>query len=140
VQTLVGSIGLIASVPLTTALACWVVTRSADEEPEPDVPPVRRPNRGGASRGPGLDRPATRRPEAVVPAWQPPPPPQQWAPQRSGAPGGGQAAAQDPRPSESWVPQRPGPGQPQRPRTGQVPRHRPPTASEPEQPERPRWP
>jgi uncharacterized membrane protein len=30
VQTLVGSIGLIASVPLTTALACWVVTSSAD--------------------------------------------------------------------------------------------------------------
>jgi uncharacterized membrane protein len=27
VQTLVGSIGLVASVPLTTALACWVVTR-----------------------------------------------------------------------------------------------------------------
>jgi uncharacterized membrane protein len=29
VQTLVGSIGLVASVPLTTALACWVVTSSA---------------------------------------------------------------------------------------------------------------
>jgi uncharacterized membrane protein len=29
VQTLVGSIGLVASVPLTTALACWVVTRPA---------------------------------------------------------------------------------------------------------------
>ncbi|MGH9213959.1 MAG: YibE/F family protein [Acidimicrobiales bacterium] len=28
VQTLVGSIGLVASVPMTTALACWVVTRS----------------------------------------------------------------------------------------------------------------
>jgi uncharacterized membrane protein len=27
VQTLVGSIGLVASVPLTTALACWVATR-----------------------------------------------------------------------------------------------------------------
>ena len=26
VQTLVGSIGLVASVPLTTALACWVIT------------------------------------------------------------------------------------------------------------------
>lgn len=29
VQTLVGSIGLVASVPLTTVLACWVITRSA---------------------------------------------------------------------------------------------------------------
>ena len=38
VQTLVGSIGLVASVPLTTALACWVVTsappaRQARQEP-----------------------------------------------------------------------------------------------------------
>jgi uncharacterized membrane protein len=31
VRTLVGSIGLIASVPITTALAAFVVTRSADE-------------------------------------------------------------------------------------------------------------
>ena len=29
VQTLIGSIGLMASVPLTTALACWVVTSSS---------------------------------------------------------------------------------------------------------------
>jgi uncharacterized membrane protein len=35
VQTLVGSIGLVASVPLTTALASWVVTLSSrDEQPE----------------------------------------------------------------------------------------------------------
>jgi uncharacterized membrane protein len=35
VQTLVGSIGLVASVPLTTALAAWVVTLSGrDEEPD----------------------------------------------------------------------------------------------------------
>lgn len=39
VQTLVGSIGLVASVPLTTALACWVVTRTARTAPPP--PPVR---------------------------------------------------------------------------------------------------
>jgi hypothetical protein len=34
VQTLVGSIGLVASVPITTALACWVITRppGADDE------------------------------------------------------------------------------------------------------------
>jgi uncharacterized membrane protein len=35
VQTLVGSIGLVASVPLSTALASWVVTLSSrDEQPE----------------------------------------------------------------------------------------------------------
>jgi uncharacterized membrane protein len=45
VQTLVGSIGLVASVPLTTALACWVVTRSAptDEPFEPYEPYDRDP-------------------------------------------------------------------------------------------------
>jgi uncharacterized membrane protein len=37
VQTLVGSIGLVASVPLTTALACWILTRApADPLPPPD--------------------------------------------------------------------------------------------------------
>jgi uncharacterized membrane protein len=41
VQTLVGSIGLVASVPLTTALACWVIgtadaTAAADHVHEPD--------------------------------------------------------------------------------------------------------
>jgi uncharacterized membrane protein len=48
VQTLVGSIGLVASVPITTALACWVVTRSA----EPDqraAPPL------GPTGGPGTE-------------------------------------------------------------------------------------
>jgi uncharacterized membrane protein len=34
VQTLVGSIGLVASVPLTTALACWVITRAGVDEHE----------------------------------------------------------------------------------------------------------
>ena len=38
VQTLVGSIGLVASVPLTTALAAWVVTRAAAEDREPPLP------------------------------------------------------------------------------------------------------
>ncbi len=37
VQTLVGSIGLVASVPLTTALASWVVTLSGREE-QPERP------------------------------------------------------------------------------------------------------
>jgi hypothetical protein len=35
VQTLVGSIGLVASVPLTTALASWVVTL-ADRQQQPE--------------------------------------------------------------------------------------------------------
>jgi uncharacterized membrane protein len=47
VQTLVGSIGLVASVPLTTALASWVVTLSGHAEPvgpvEPEPPPGGRP-------------------------------------------------------------------------------------------------
>jgi uncharacterized membrane protein len=44
VQTLVGSIGLVASVPLTTALASWVVTLSGrDEQPERFDRPRRSP-------------------------------------------------------------------------------------------------
>ena len=46
VQTLVGSIGLVASVPLTTALACRVITRPAGPAA---------PDRGGAHAGPGED-------------------------------------------------------------------------------------
>jgi uncharacterized membrane protein len=38
VQTLVGSIGLVASVPLTTALACWVVIRSGSARRPADTP------------------------------------------------------------------------------------------------------
>ncbi len=43
VRTLVGSIGLIASVPITTALASFVVTRPADESPGRRRSPPRRP-------------------------------------------------------------------------------------------------
>jgi hypothetical protein len=42
VQTLVGSIGLVASVPLTIALACWVIGAADDEAtdgPWPDTHP-----------------------------------------------------------------------------------------------------
>jgi uncharacterized membrane protein len=46
VQTLVGSIGLVASVPLTTALACLVITRSTARPDrytsQPDAPPTGR--------------------------------------------------------------------------------------------------
>jgi uncharacterized membrane protein len=44
VQTLVGSIGLVASVPLTTALASWIVTLAGrEEQPEHFTLPSRRP-------------------------------------------------------------------------------------------------
>jgi uncharacterized membrane protein len=44
IQTLVGSIGLVASVPLTTALASWVVTlASRDDQPEQFTWPTRHP-------------------------------------------------------------------------------------------------
>jgi uncharacterized membrane protein len=49
-QTLVGSIGLVASVPLTTAIACWVVTRR--DEPDWMAEPPPRPSR--PSRSPQL--------------------------------------------------------------------------------------
>jgi uncharacterized membrane protein len=59
VQTLVGSIGLVASVPLTTVLACWVITLSADREgPEPawDRPgPRRRPRARARDQAPRGD-------------------------------------------------------------------------------------
>jgi hypothetical protein len=44
VQTLVGSIGLVASVPLTTALACLVATRGErpDRRAVAAAPPVER--------------------------------------------------------------------------------------------------
>jgi uncharacterized membrane protein len=45
VQTLVGSIGLVASVPLTTALAAWVVSLSGrDEQPDLVDWPTRQPS------------------------------------------------------------------------------------------------
>jgi uncharacterized membrane protein len=59
VQTLVGSIGLVASVPLTTALASWVVTLAGQDERververiEPITPPGRRPPRRPAAESP----------------------------------------------------------------------------------------
>jgi uncharacterized membrane protein len=74
VQTLVGSIGLVASVPLTTALACWVVTRSsgADEAPPP-VPSRGRPLRGASAAQPPAPLPPD---DGFAPPWaQPPAPP-----------------------------------------------------------------
>jgi uncharacterized membrane protein len=48
VRTLVGSIGLVASVPVTTALAALVV--AADRPGNRDAAPVRTASRAGGSR------------------------------------------------------------------------------------------
>jgi uncharacterized membrane protein len=67
VQTLVGSIGLVASVPLTTALACWVVTRArADDEPSsPPRPAARRPDGPPPRQGRPREEPA----DPFAPMW-----------------------------------------------------------------------
>lgn len=68
VQTLVGSIGLVASVPLTTALACWVITRAGVDAAE------------APSSGWGAEAAVAARAGALTgPAGQPdaPPPPRQ---------------------------------------------------------------
>jgi uncharacterized membrane protein len=61
VRTLVGSIGLVASVPLTTLLAVWVVTHSplADSSSEAR-PPKRRPQSIGESEDQAGNRPSLR--------------------------------------------------------------------------------
>lgn len=71
VQTLVGSIGLVASVPITTALATWVATRSAGAAdrldfappPPPPAPPATPPT------PPPTPRPPYEGP--APPRWQP---------------------------------------------------------------------
>ena len=76
VRTLVGSIGLVASVPLTTALAAWAAHRSgAGPHPAPGGP--------GALEGPEAPgAPGTPGAPGVPP---PPEPPQSFGP--PGAPG-----------------------------------------------------
>jgi hypothetical protein len=108
VQTLVGSIGLIASVPMTTALACWVVTRSADQpedqgERRPRGP---RPRPGGQHAPDGL---AIRRHDAVVPDWEPPVP----DPRIGHMPGTSRGGVPPPGPrtSDGWTSQGPGPSE-----------------------------
>jgi uncharacterized membrane protein len=79
VRTLVGSIGLIASVPITTALAAYVVTRSsgADEPPAPRLGLAARFNRrltrlnDRARRGLRTNVPPDHRSRTPDP-WQPP--------------------------------------------------------------------
>jgi uncharacterized membrane protein len=103
VQTLVGSIGLVASVPLTTGLACWVITRSsaAGGDGGEDVP--RWP--GGGERVPqaagwwdGAGTPGSAGPSG----WAGPPggPGAQGAPRQRGAPvGRGSIPDPDPPPA-----------------------------------------
>jgi uncharacterized membrane protein len=79
VQTLVGSIGLVASVPLTTALACLVATRGHPTTVEP-APPTQSPAHWATEPGPS----PTEDPSfwgSRPPFAQPPPP----RPERPGA-------------------------------------------------------
>jgi uncharacterized membrane protein len=83
VQTLVGSIGLVAAVPLTTALAAWVVTRGSEPAPQP-----------------ALQRPSPEpqaSPQAPAPWWGEPPPagPTPPLPPRRPARGGGRPPQSD---------------------------------------------
>jgi uncharacterized membrane protein len=73
VQTLVGSIGLVASVPLTTALACWVITQSRADDDEPPFDRDERWDTWVTSPAPG-SVPAPGRPQGRGPAPAPRPP------------------------------------------------------------------
>ena len=90
VRTLVGSIGLVASVPITTALAVLIVTRARAETTEPDPNPAqhrsrwatvveridgtRRGRRVRPARPPAQPITKTPQPDQTRPAapWQPP--------------------------------------------------------------------
>jgi uncharacterized membrane protein len=88
VQTLVGSIGLVASVPLTTALACWLVTLPGRPAPAPSpasppseayVPPppaAPQPSRTSWWDEPRHPQPAPSPEPSPTPWWSDPPPPQ----------------------------------------------------------------
>ena len=72
VQTLVGSIGLVASVPITTALACWVVTRIARSETDGKARPAGGAARPGPSRCDHPTSPTTGRSSSPRPPLRPP--------------------------------------------------------------------
>jgi uncharacterized membrane protein len=100
VQTLVGSIGLVASVPLTTALACWVATRAADDDVSPSAP--RRPRR--PDEPPPSNRPRRPRPDQVAP----PGPGRRQRPEPGPPPGPGRPGRADEQPP-LWPPPPGGP-------------------------------
>ena len=56
VRTLVGSIGLIASVPITTALAAWVAGTSSDAPMPEEDPPDGEPKRSKSWKAPKAER------------------------------------------------------------------------------------
>lgn len=69
VRTLVGSIGLVAAVPVTTGLAAWVVTKggTTTDPDEPAPPPPEEPEHEPAPPSPAPPEPEERRPE---PRWE----------------------------------------------------------------------
>ena len=121
VQTLVGSIGLVASVPLTTALACWVVTRSRDDEADDgdDHHPADDPFPG--DRYPAEPYPAEPYPAATGPAGHDPYPP-----------GAGPGYDPPPAPHRPWDTPPPGPRPPGRPRPQPRPARGPGPAPDPQ--------
>lgn len=85
VRTLVGSIGLVASVPITTALASFVVTRAAEPRTSSSAPDSRpgprlRKRRRDDRTTPVLERPLARPPTPTAP--DPPEEPRPWRPPR----------------------------------------------------------
>lgn len=119
VQTLVGSIGLVASVPLTTALACWVVTRAGADDGDDPFP----------ARSPGRDD------VDPFPADPAPPGPPSWAADPTPAPPGPQSWSSEPAPPgpPTW-PSDPGPAPApaRRPPADPRPPRRPPAGAPPD--------
>jgi uncharacterized membrane protein len=126
VQTLVGSIGLVASVPLTTALACWVVTRAGADDGD-DPFPARSPGRGGADPFPADPAPPG------PPSWttDPTPAPSPWASEP--APPGPPSWTSDPGPAPAPAPG-PAPAPARRPPADPRPPRRPAGAPPPRRP------
>lgn len=107
VQTLVGSIGLVASVPITTGLACWVITRTDAAGGRDADDPGGWEDRaawdrtGGWDDGAGWDPPTGHAAPRPGTPQQPP-----WATRRP-PPAPGQPPARRPPPAQGRPPRRP---------------------------------
>lgn len=114
VQTLVGSIGLVASVPITTGLACWVITRThaaGGRDPDPagwddesawdDRAGWDRPGGWGGPAGRVAGPRATQRPPWTSP--QPPPAPRQQPGRRPSPAQGRPPRRPPPRDDDFWT-------------------------------------
>jgi hypothetical protein len=114
VQTLVGSIGLVASVPITTGLACWVITRThaaGGRDPDPagwddesawdDRAGWDRPGGWGGPAGRVAGPGATQRPPWTSP--QPPPAPRQQPGRRPPPAQGRPPRRPPPRDDDFWT-------------------------------------